>query len=167
MKITDEGKIQMYQDWIGGMGYKKLSKKYGITMSACQYVCNIIHTHGANVLISNKNMIYPKELKQKLIDLVLLDRRSVNSVSIEYGLLNRNTLSKWVERYIKNGYVLLENGARTDIMNLKKHKPQKSEELSRIKQLEKENEYLRAENDYIKKLIALDMEKQREKKKLI
>ncbi|MGY3781921.1 transposase, partial [Streptococcus gallolyticus] len=55
-----------------------------------------------------KNRYYSPELKQEIINEVLMKGRSQLEVSIDYGLPNKGMLTNWIAQYKKNGYTILE-----------------------------------------------------------
>ena len=160
MKLNYEDKVSLYEERQEGKSISSLCKKYGINRSGCQYLCSLINRHGYSILRTVKNQYYSVEFKQILIDKVLIDGCSIHGISIEYGLTNIGTLSNWISKYKKNGYIVIEKPKGRSTMS---QKPKK--ELTRLEQLEYENLYLRAENEYLKKLDALVRKNRLEEKK--
>ncbi len=92
--------------------------------------------------------------------------KSTTSVAIEAGI-NSGQLYQWVRKYKQFGYDGLELGKGRkpkDPDMSKKTKPKELEksDYEKLKLLERENEYLRAENAYLKKLRALIVQKKAE-----
>ena len=77
------------------------------------------------------------------------------SVSIDEGLLSNGILFNWIKEYKKNCYNIVERkrGRPTMPKVTKKKKNETKDE--KIKRLEKENLYLKAELEYSKKLRAV------------
>jgi transposase len=48
-----------------------------------------------------RTVIVPPELKQEMINKVLLEGRSRRSVSLDFGLPNQGILSNWLAQYRK------------------------------------------------------------------
>jgi len=152
-KLSYEEKIEIYKERKEGKGAIHLSKKYGVRREKIYYLENLIDRHGYDILRTTKNQTYSKYDKERIINRVLLNNETINSVSIDEGLLSCGMLNNWIKKYKEMGYNVVERKRGRKAM-LKKPKNNETKE-EKIKRLEEENLYLKAELEYSKKLRAV------------
>ncbi len=154
-KLSYDDKINIYNDRKKGLSLNSISKKYGIRREGIEYLIRLIDKHGFDVLRTNKNKYYTPYQKEQIINRVLIGNESINSVAIDEKLTSRGMLQNWIKKYKENGYNIVERKrGRSPTMKVTKKKENETDK-EKIKRLEEENLYLKAELEYSKKLRAV------------
>ena len=166
MKLTYEDKVQIYELRKQGESFKRLSNQFELNVSGLKYMVKL------NWPLWNKHrqkgkeaLLFPK-LKREMIDKVLLEGCSQQSVCLDYGLSNQGILNNWKAQYNKNGYTIVEQ-TRGRPPKMGRKPKEETWRDDRARALQAENEYLRAENAVLKKLreLRLREEKEQEEKR--
>ena len=72
MKLSYEDKVQIYELRKQGQSFKQLSKRFGVDASGLKYMVKLIDHYGIEIIKKGKNRYCSPELKQEMIDKVLL-----------------------------------------------------------------------------------------------
>lgn len=148
-------KIEIYHLKQLGWTWSQLSPKFDVNKVHLQYLVRLIDKYGLDCIQKDKNNYYSPELKAKIINELLLRGRSQLDMSLDDALPSRSTLPTWIVQYKKNRYTILEKargrGAKMG------RKPKKTwEEMTELDRLQEENERLRTEVAFLKKLRELE-----------
>jgi len=166
-KLTREDKIEIYERRKNGETISSLANDFDVQESNIKYLIALIEKHGYDIIGNGKNKHYSKEFKLQIINRILVNNESINSVAIDVGLASSGLLHNWLSKFKENGYNVIEKkrGRKPKSMTKPKKNDKVLSEKDKIKQLEEENMYLKAENEYLKKLRALVQERELKEKK--
>lgn len=153
-KLSYEDKIEIYNKKKKGVSRKAIAKEYKIQESNVQYLVRLIDRHGFDVLRTTKNRKFGKYEKEKIINRVL-NGESLLSVAIDERLLSSGMLANWIKKYREMGYNVVERKRGRATMPKVTKKKENETKDEKIKRLEEENLYLKAELEYSKKLRAV------------
>ena len=154
-KLTYEEKINLYTDKKKGMSIGSLSNKYKVRKSVINYLTALIDKHGIDILRTSKNRIHTKYEKQEAINRVLINGEAKWAVALDIGLLGKGMLDNWIKNYKENCYNIVERKRGRSAMPKVTKKKENETKDEKIKRLEEENLYLKAELEYSKKLRAV------------
>lgn len=154
-KLTYEDKVNLYVDRKNGLTITALVSKYNVRHEIVEYLTRLIDKHGIDILRTSKNRYYPPYKKEQIINRVLIGKESRNSVAIDEGLPGSGMLYNWIKKYKEMGYNIVERKrGRPTMPKITKIKENETDK-EKIKRLEEENLYLKAELEYSKKLRAV------------
>ena len=154
-KLSYEEKIEIYNKRKEGKTLKALQSKYGMTKHNIQYLVWLIDKHGFDILRTIKNKEYSRQFKENAINRVLINNEPIQTVAIDIGLLSDGMLHNWIKKYKENGYNIVERKRGRSTMPKVTKKKENETDKEKIKRLEEENLYLKAELEYSKKLRAV------------
>ena len=155
-KLKTKDKENIYKLRKEGKTLSYLASKYGIRKDNISYLIRLIDVHGLEILNKKNNNYYPPYQKEEIINRVLIGGESIISVAIDVGLSSDGMLQTWISKYKENGYNIVERKrGRPTMIKEQKKLNKKETDKEKIERLEKENEYLKAELEYSKKLRAV------------
>jgi len=165
-KHTAEFKLQIIKNNYRGDSIRYLSGKWNISTSLIRKWIDHHHSNGAKGLLARNRVYHTKEFKLKVVKAYIEKRLSLRECCMQFNIAAQCTVSSWAKKYEQLGLdgLIVQKG-RPAIMRKDKPVSKKAKPLTRLEELEKENLYLRAEIDFLKKLDALTLEKQTQQSK--
>lgn len=166
-KLTLKQKKEIYTKRNEGYSFSQLSQIYSVREDNIRYLCRLIDYHGFGILRDGKIRVYSNELKEQIINEVLIDRQSITLTSLKYGLSSNGILVNWIKSYKENDYTVVNRKkGRKHKMTKKPKSKRLLTDQDRLKALEEENHYLKTENAYLKKLkVVVEQREKRLKEK--
>jgi len=138
--------VQLVKD---GLSRAEAARQTGICKDLIRDTMKLIDLHGWQIL--EQRRIYSAEEKFTILQDMQENQLSLTEASIKYGIKNKKSLTDWKERFQRYGMAGLE---KKKAGRSKLWRPA-DESMSEKEKLEAELQYLRAENEYLKKLQAL------------
>ena len=149
--------VELYKS---GQQPSTISRKLGVNVREIRHKCRQYDLCGCVPESRSHSFRASKAFKQRAVDAFVKESLSYAAVTLKFNI-GRSTLQKWVRSYRHGGYEELlatkPKGRRTKVS-----KPKRTKGMSEIERLREENEFLKAENAYLKKLKALDQEESAE-----
>ena len=163
-KYSNEFKLKVVKYCIEGHhGFKSTADHFNIPAKVTvQKWCRKYEEHGEKGLIKN-NQKYDGKFKQNVVEYMHKNHLSATETAIKFNLANHTIVLKWERIYYEEGPQALyeERRGRKRIMSSKPKKKELSKEVE--EDLIAENQRLRMENTYLKKLQALIQERTKPK----
>ncbi len=161
IKYSFEQKLSAVRSVIWGReSLTSAARKIGGNDRSIQRRANVDQQHGKNGLV-RRNGSYDGEFKVRVIKYMLKNQLSLLQATALFGLTHDNSIGRWLKIYERLGALafLTENrGRKRSIMAKKTRKTKKVASNpvdERLTALQEENDYLRAEIAFLKKLDAL------------
>ncbi|WP_244853067.1 IS3 family transposase [Bacillus sp. J14TS2] len=162
-KYSNEFKLlvaQRYENEI--ISYRDLAKQSGIDESAIRYWVLLFRHHGDQAF-DFPYTNYPAAFKLRVIQFMNETNYSIREASALFHIPDPSMVRRWRKKWETGGVDALESKEKgPSIMTSRNQKKHTSADLSSQsrEELEKELEYLRMENAYLKKLRGLSSERE-------
>lgn len=159
-------RLQIIKENQKGHSVRSLSKTWNLSSSLIRKWIDQHCSNGSKGLLPKSHVYYAREFKLNVVKVYKDKKLSLRDCCLQFNIPAQSTLLSWLSKYQQLGVEgLREQKGRPAIMKKDKPVVKKTQPLTRLEELEKENLYLRAENDFLKKLDALTREKQTQRSK--
>ncbi len=132
-----------------------VAREHQIDVRGLEIRVSLYREHGEKGLKSHAHN-WTAEQKYNLLKYMHENHLSCRETGILFGISGSSTIWQWEQRYLEKGIMGLENKKK----GRKRKRPIKPNASKTREELLEENLYLRAENEYLKKLNALVAERE-------
>lgn len=156
VKYNYDFKLKVVTAYLNGEGgFRLIARQYGIpNTSQIQRWVSVYKSLGKDALKAKKKQTsYPVQLKLDVVNYMIITKYSAQEVANHFGINNSTLVSAWMQKFSNGGVDELSKRKGKPPMN----KNKKEGKLTREQELERENELLKAELAFIKKLRASGM----------
>jgi transposase len=161
-KHSRELKLQLAQAVQDTASYK-VGNIFNICSRQIRYWSFVYRIHG-NASFKHSDKPYSKTFKLQAIQTMQSNNWSMGYTSAYFDLSSPGILYQWIKRYSEGGSDTLTPQRKGRPAMTLKPRPQKPFEQMSEKEMREELEYLRAENDVLKKLEALAQQRKQKSK---
>lgn len=160
-KYSFDFKLSVVKEYkAGSVSYRSLANKYGIpNKEQIRRWVNSYNAFGEDGLRKSRSQkVYSVQFKLNVLNFMKRTGASHQDTAIKFGMNNPSLIANWNRTFLNEGIEGLKKkpkGRQPPMSRKRKTEPVKQEKImSREKQLERENELLRLEIAYLKKLKA-------------
>jgi transposase len=135
-----------------------VSNKSGISESNIRRWVSFYREYGKSGLLPRKNRVYPIDFKQQVLKSIDKDSLSLREARLKFNIPSDSIIVRWQKDFANFGLEGLQpklKGRPKSMSNFKRKKRKSDKPLTREEELLLENEALRCEIDFLKKLQAL------------
>lgn len=164
-KYSDDLKLKVVKEYQDGyLGIRSIAKKHGInSKSEVGRWIQLYEKFGVDGLISKKHkQTYSVQFKLDVLSFVERTGSSEMETALQFGLKHPSLIAKWKKVFREGGAEAMDRTkgrpSMSDTSKNKKNKQIKEKEMTYEQKLERENELLRLEVEYLKKLRAFQMD---------
>ena len=165
-KYSEDFKLKVVLDYMDGHsgGYRQLSAKYGVNRSHIKHWIDLYKAGGVEQLC-RVTRTYSGDFKVHVVEYMHQTSTSIRQAAAIFGIQSPPTISKWERIYYEEGpdALLEERRGRKNMGKKKSSKLKKN--VNENEDLLAEVQRLRMENEYLKKLNALVLEREKSEQK--
>jgi transposase len=142
-----------------GLSDKTIGKQFGVEHSNVRLWLGFYSKYGIQGLEKRSHRSYTREFKLSVLQAIETEYLSLIQACVKFNIGSTSVIISWQKAFKENGLQGLEcktKGRKPNMENPNKRKaPKSTKPLTREEELLQENEYLRAEVAFLKKLRAL------------
>lgn len=154
-KYDEQFKLETIRQYLSGRySYQEVAQRQGIEKSMVRRWVAAYQLHGV-AAVSKRYVRYSAQFKLHVLERIAREGLSDRQAVAIYNLRNSGVLSQWRGQYTEGGVGALTPKRQSKAAMPHKNPPAPLPKDMTIEQLREELAYLRAENDYLKKLDAL------------
>jgi transposase len=164
-KYSNEFRLAVVMDYLSGKsgGFRTLMKKYGVHHKEIERWVSLYQLHGAEGLFRTSGT-YSGDFKINVIEYMHANALSLTETANRFCIPGYRTVANWERIYYEEGPEALRDERRGRHMGNKKISKPK-ERVNENEDLLAEVQRLRMENEYLKKLNALVLEREKSEQK--
>ena len=165
-KYSDEFRLNAVQMYLSGThgGFMTVAKELGIDYGELRHWVHLYEQHGVEGL-TKVSGTYSGEFKIHVVEYMHRNQMSLKEAANHFCLPNHCTVSRWERIYYEEGLeALLEERRGRNRMG-RKSSPKPKKTVNENEDLLAEVQRLRIENEYLKKLNALVLEREKSEQK--
>ncbi|WP_087974244.1 helix-turn-helix domain-containing protein [Oceanobacillus rekensis] len=164
-KYSDSLKLKVVRDYQEGyLGFRRVAKKHGIqSKSQVERWVKLYEKFGEEGIISKKNKeTYSVHFKLDVLSFIKRTGSSETEAALHFGLKHPTLIASWKKAFREGGAEALDRSKgrspMSDTSKNRKNKQIEGKNMTDKQKLERENELLRLEVEYLKKLRAFQMD---------
>lgn len=162
-KLTSQEKYLIVQRYLTeNVSFRDLEKELGVDSSSIRYWVKLSEYHGSEAF-DFPYTNYSAAFKLKVIQRIEEEEYSIREASAMFHIPDFSMVRRWRKKWLEGGKEALES-TRKGPTHMTSHK-KKEGSMDSYEALKKENERLRMENEYLKKLETLAQKKKASRKK--
>jgi transposase len=164
-KYSEHFKLKLVKEYQEGkLSYEQLAKKHGMKDSTpiLRWVKTFEKFGAEGIMRKSHKETYSVQFKLDVISFMKRTGSSETETALHFGLTNPPMIAAWKKKLLEGGAEALDRPKgrppMSDKAKNKKNKPTTEKEMTYEQRLERENEILRLEVEYLKKLRAFQMD---------
>ena len=159
-KYSEAFKLKVAEEYLEEkLSYRRLAEKYEVPTTTLRGWVRVYKYYGSNKLVKKeqKQSVYSVQFKLDVLSFMKSTGASVSDTALQFGIKNPSIISRWRKTFLEGNLEVLDKQrgllSMTNKSNNEAKKKLTNKEES-LQKLERENELLRLEVAYLKKLRA-------------